>query len=50
MVGGVCCLKVAKSDENVERLKEWLDFQPDVDKQEGDMDDLGTLSDYEFGG
>ena len=49
-------------NENREKLKEWLDFQPatavgsseerqqlDDQQDRGDMDDLGSLSDYEFG-
>ena len=37
-----------KSSRNTEKLKEWLEFEPATTKDE-DMDDLGTLSDYEFG-
>ena len=37
-----------KGDRNTEKLKEWLEFEPDTTKDQ-DMDDLGTLSDYEFG-
>ena len=53
--------QAGKSDENREKLKEWLDFLPatavessekqqlDDQRDRGDMDDLGSLSDYEFG-
>ena len=53
----MCVHVCVQSDKNQERLKEWLasaDTNHITDKEEeptvgGDMDDLGTLSDYEFG-
>ena len=50
-----CCLVRIQGDKNKEKLKQWLSSADSAHQKEAepvqqeDVDDLGTLSDYEFG-
>jgi hypothetical protein len=51
----LCCLVRIQGDKNREKLKQWLLSADSAHQKEAepveqeDVDDLGTLSDYEFG-